>query len=205
MNNVESIEERKQRFAQIWIDSRMNAGKSQEFMAKGMGVSVRTVRNWENGVTFPDIFAGSEWFNLLGENPIPYFLSFLFPHLFSDMTSSVEDEAIERILIQMITECSATEKRELLFLMSGVHGSSWYSLLQMLTAHCHTGMQSRVTAARTILENYEMEAKTGSLVCNENVQPDTNALYGAIEEAKKSVYNGTKGYAFQAMSDNLNR
>ena len=86
------------------------------------------------------------------------------------------------------------EKKELLFLMSGLHGSSWYSLLQMFTAHCHTTMQSRVAAARIILENYEMESRTGEIVCKGEIMPDTKMLSHAINQGKQAAQNNQNRY-----------
>ena len=64
----------------------------------------------------------------------------------------------------------------------------------MFTAHCHCSLRSRVTAARTILENYEMDMACGSLVCADNVQPDMKMLHHAVEEGKLSVFNQLSGY-----------
>lgn len=65
----ETIIERQKRFSRIWSTSRANAGKTQEFMANGLGISKKTVQNWESGITSPDLFMGSEWFHVLGINP----------------------------------------------------------------------------------------------------------------------------------------
>ena len=73
------------RFSKIWWQSRADAEKSQEFMALGLGVSKKTVQNWEKGISAPDLFQGSEWFRILGLNPLPYYLAFLFPELFGDI------------------------------------------------------------------------------------------------------------------------
>lgn len=190
----EDVAERETRFAHIWTASRLDSGKTQEYMAKGLGVSKKTIQNWENGITSPDLFMGSEWFRVLGINPLPYYLSFIFPNIFAEISPNDSDDSIEQALILLIKNCTAIEKRELLYLMAGRHGSSWYSLLQMFTAHCHTSMRSRITVARSILDNYEMEAATGQLVCGTNVMPDIEILRTAIEEGKKSVIAGNKGY-----------
>ena len=189
-----TVEEQKKRFALIWSSSRNEAGKTQEYLAKGLGVSTKTIQNWENGVTAPDFFMGSEWFRVLGINPLPYYLSFLFPDLFDGLSPENDDGVIDQALMALIKNMTSIEKRELLFLMAGRHGSSWYSLLQMFTAHCHTSMKSRVTAARNILDNYEMEDARGQLVCQTNVKPDILMLKKAIEEGKKSVMADNSGY-----------
>jgi len=163
-------------------------------MAEGLGVSKKTIQNWENGVSSPDLFSGSEWFRLLGLNPLPYYLAYLFPELFDGIAPDDEDDTIEEALMLLIQNSTPVEKRELLYLMAGRHGSSWYSLLQMFTAHCHTGLKSRVNAARLILENYEMDKQAGRLVCPDNIQPDLTMLENAVEEGKRAVLKSYSGY-----------
>jgi len=194
MGRTETMDDRRRRFSHIWAESRADAGKTQEFMANGLGVSKKTIQNWENGVTAPDLFMGCEWFRVLGANPMPYYLSYLFPELFRSIVPEDDDEVIDQALTLLVRNCTMVEKRELLYLMAGHHGSSWYSLLQMFTAHCHTSLQSRVTAARTILENYEMEDLNGKLVCPYNVRPDLGILKSAVDAGKTAVLKKDSGY-----------
>lgn len=194
MQSTESKTERTRRFAQIWSLSRTDAGKTQEFMANGLGVSKKTIQNWEKGTSSPDLFEGSEWFRVLGTNPLPYYLAFLYPWLFDGVKPETSDEEVENALLFLVKNMTDMEKRELLYLMAGRHGSPWYSLLQMFTAHCHGSLRSRVTAARTILENYEMDEACGALVCPDNVRPDMRMLRHAVEEGKQSVFNQLSGY-----------
>lgn len=185
-----------QRFSLIWWKSRTDAGKSQEYMAKHLGISKRTVQNWEHGVTCPNLFQSSEWFRLLGQNPLHYYLSYLHPGMLRD-DSSYDEAEIDEALMLLISNSTPKEKRELLFLMSGQHGSSWHSLLQLFTAHCHTSLRSRVTAARVIVDSYEMEEHTGDLVCPDAVQPDMDMLNMATGRGKRAVQEKKKGYTIQ--------
>lgn len=194
MHRDEKKEERCKRFTKIWTESRADAKKTQAYMAEGLGVSKKTIQNWENGVSSPDLFSGSEWFRLLGLNPLPYYLAYLFPELFDGIVPDDEDDTIEEALMLLIQNSTPVEKRQLLYLMAGRHGSSWYSILQMFTAHCHTGLKSRVNAARLILENYEMDKQTGKLVCPDNIQPDLTMLENAVEEGKRAVLKSYSGY-----------
>ena len=194
MPQKESKSERNKRFAKIWSLSRSDAGKTQEYMASGLGVSKKTIQNWEKGVSAPDLYEGSEWFRVLGSNPMPYYLAFLYPWLFDGITPEDDDQDIEQTLLFLVKNMTAVEKREMLYLMAGRHGSPWYSMLQMFTAHCHCSLRSRVTAARTILENYEMDKACGAMVCPDNVQPDMKMLHHAVEEGKQSVFNQLSGY-----------
>ena len=190
----ESRIDRVSRFSKIWWQSRADAEKSQEFMALGLGVSKKTVQNWEKGFSAPDLFLGSEWFRILGLNPLPYYLSFLYPELFGEFSPDASDEQVDITLRRLLDQATDREKRELLFVMAGKHGSSWYALLQMLTAHCHTSMQCRVAAARIILENYEMLQESGELVCPDNVLPELDILLCAIASGKSAAQQKQLGY-----------
>lgn len=190
----ESRIDRVSRFSKIWWQSRADADKSQEFMALGLGVSKKTVQNWEKGISAPDLFQGSEWFRILGLNPLPYYLAFLYPDLFGDISPDKSDEELNLALHHLIDQATPIEKRQLLFLMAGKHGSSWYALLQMFTAHCHTSMQCRVGTARIVLDNYEMQQETGELVCTDNVAPDLDVLRNAIESGKSAAQQKRPGY-----------
>lgn len=193
----ESRVEKAARFAKVWWKSRADAGKSQEYMALGMGVSKKTIQNWEKGISSPSLFQSAEWFNLLGLNPIHYYLTFLYPQTFGDLSPGADDEYIEQALCGLIKSFTAVEKRQLLFIIAGEHGSSWYSLLQMFTAHCHCSLRSRATAARVIADNFELDSKTGDLVCPENVMPDLELLGHAIDKARFAVEKKDIGYSMQ--------
>ena len=191
---METKQEKAKRLAKIWVESRKSAGKTQEYMVNGLSVTTKTVQNWEKGITAPDLYMSSEWFDLLGLNPLPYYLSFIYPDLFDNIAPEDSDAKLENALVSFIKQTTITEKRQLLFLMAGSHGSSWYSLLQMFTAHCHSSLRSRVTAAQMILENYEMDKSAKQLVCPKNIQPDTELLRKSIEQGKKAVRKNKKGY-----------
>ena len=103
----------------------------------------------------------------------------------------------------MIKNSSAFEKEQLLYLMSGTHGSPWFVLLQLLTAHCHTSLQSRLTAARTIFDNYEIEEKTQKSVNPEAIKPNLKLLEVALEQCKKAAQNKQAGYSIAFCLDEI--
>lgn len=190
----ESRVETAKRFSKIWWKSRADSGKSQEFMAMGLGVSKKTIQNWEKGISSPSLFQGFEWFKLLGLNPTPYFYAFLYPDLMDGVSPGDDDEKIESALFQLIQSLTMKEKRELFFLMMGEHGSSWYSLLQMMTAHCHTTMQSRALVARIVCENFEMDKERNMLVCPNHIMPDIVTLERSVNLGKNAAMKNENGY-----------
>lgn len=167
------------RFSRIWWKSRADAGLSQEEMAIGLGVSKKTIQNWEKGISAPDLFQGSEWFRLLGLNPMPYYLEFVYPTLFSDFSPDKSDAEIEDALIHLIRQASPKEKRELLFLMAGKHGSSWFALLQMFTAHCHTPCSAESPLHGTFWITMKCSRKPENLSAWTTYSP-TSIFYGAL-------------------------
>lgn len=194
MNDCERRVDQARRFAKIWWKSRADSGKSQEYMALGLGVSKKTVQNWEKGIASPNLYQGTEWFQLLGLNPLHYYMEFLYPWIFNEDGDIQEDGDLDEVLISLVKNTSTLEKKQLLFLMAGNHGSSWHALLQLFTAHCHTTMQSRAASARLILDNYEIENKNQKLVCPEGVQPDLDILYQAVCQGKQAAMKNDKGY-----------
>ena len=110
--------DRVKRFAQIWSLSRADTGKTQEYMANGLGVSKKTIQNWEKGASAPDLFEGSEWFRVLGINPLPYYLAFLYPWMFDGIKPDDNDEEIEQALLFLVKNMTQVEKRQLLYLMA---------------------------------------------------------------------------------------
>ena len=65
----ESRFDRLKRFSEIFLTARINAGRSQDWMSKELGISRKTVQNWESGISSPDFFDAIEWFRILNMNP----------------------------------------------------------------------------------------------------------------------------------------
>lgn len=199
MNTEMDIEEkeridRAKRFSKIWWRSRADAGVSQEYVAIGVGVSRKTVQNWEKGTSSPDLFQASEWFNVLGLNPLPYFLDFIFPQEVDGIRGNDEDKRINEALRQLVEQLPAAGKRQLLYMLYGNHGSSPNAVLNLMNAHLQAPLKDRIVHAAMIVENYELEKLLGNLVCPSNVQPDIGMIKTSIENARATVEKHRSGY-----------
>lgn len=188
-------QEATQSAALMLAQARNDAGLSQRYVAQSIGVGERTVKNWEAGSSAPNIVQMVSWFRACGINPIRYVLDWLDQAHFDGLTATDSIEDVKSAIMAYIEDI-ATEKeiRQLAFCMFGNHGSSWRSQLDMLTAHDHTTLRSRVTVARAVLENYEMEESQGMLVSADSIQPDLSRLRDAVEKGKDAVQEGKKGY-----------
>lgn len=196
MYDIEEREriERAKRFSKIWWRSRADAGVSQEYVAIGVGVSRKTVQNWEKGISSPDLFQASEWFNVLGLNPLPYFLDFIFPQNVDGIKSKDEDKRIDEALKQLIEQLPAAGKRQLLYMLYGNHGSSPNAVLNLMNAHLQAPLKDRIVHSAMIVENYELEKMLGNLVCPSNIQPDIKMLRTSMENARTTVEKHHSGY-----------
>lgn len=183
--------EKRARFAKIWWDSRAHSGKSQEYMALGLGVSKKTIQNWERGISAPDLYQGIAWFELLGQNPVPYYLTYLYPQMSgkSRKEQQPEEKAV-RIYRQLFEDMPMLEKQQLLYLMSGDHECSWHELLQILMALCAMCQHTRLALITTIKEMYEMDKTMMLLSGPERLRPDMQLIDNAIRDGQKEVKRG---------------
>ena len=181
MNQIELAE----RFADMWRKSRVEAGKSQDYMAKALGVSKTTIQNWEAGTSCPNQMKGFEWFEALGLQALPYYLELFFPS--DNDTTSEEDEKIEKALIKYIKAMRPAERKKLLFIMYGQHGSEFEELLELLTAFFHTPDENRITVAQNICTNFEIAEATGKTVAKDSIMPDLKLVKNAIIRKRNKI------------------
>lgn len=182
-----------ERFARMWRKSREDSGKSQEYVANKLGVSKRTVQNWESGISSPTQEFAFEWFDVLGLQPLPYYLELLYGKE-EYVKPSSSDKEIEDALISRIKSCSASEQRKMLYMLNGQHGSSASGVLEMITAHLQVPLAYRLNIANSIILNYEMAESQGKLLNNGNILPNIDLLKLSFENCKNAVKSNKKGY-----------
>lgn len=180
--------------ADLLLQARSDANKSQEAMALSVGVSKSTIINWERGTSAPNLKQVLKWFRECGLNPFPYMLQYVFPGSF-DVSSGEDLNALRDALHLYVDSMPEKMLRDMSYITFGQHGSSSFSVVQMMVAHLHTDMRSRVAAARLIKENYEMCEHTGTLVCPDEVKPDLKILEDGILSGKTAVVTGASGYS----------
>ena len=186
--------DRAKAFGEIHAIIRCKEKKSQEYMAMELGVSKRTVQNWEKGISSPTFFQSLEWFRILHTNPLPYFLALVYPDKLKGLKGTDSDEKINEAFDVLAKTLSIGAKRALLYLYYGEHGSSPNAILQMMLAHLHTPLQSRITQATVTAHMYEMEKELGNLICPDNIMPNMDTLNDAIFKARLAALHHEYGY-----------
>ena len=186
--------DRAKAFGEIHAIIRCKEKKSQEYMAMELGVSKRTVQNWEKGISSPTFFQSLEWFRILHTNPLPYFLALVYPDKLKGLKGTDSDEKINEAFDVLAKTLSIGAKRALLYLYYGEHGSSPNAILQMMLAHLHTPLQSRITQAIVTAHMYEMEKELDHLICKDNILPNMDTLNDAILKARLAALHHEYGY-----------
>lgn len=183
------------KFADMCRRSREDAGKSQAHMAKAMGVSKKTIQNWESGISSQSIRQSFEWFDALGVPPLPYYLDLLYPDIMQKLSADPTEDAITETIITAVSHLGIEQKKKLLYLFLGKHGSSISSVLELITAHLQTPLRDRVSIAQGIALNYNLAKKTGSVIRPDDIQPDLDFLNHSIQCCMESVIDGKIGYS----------
>lgn len=184
------------RFALMWQKSRTDAGKSQEYVAKALGVSKSTVQNWEQGLSCPNQRQGFEWFKVLGLPPMPYYLSLLYPEFESDL-SVMNDEQVDAALLALMKDLPTEVKKKILYIALGNHGSSPLAVLELMVAHLQLPLQARVSSAVALRTNYEVAEACHALVGTDEITPNIEVIEKAYAAAKKAVKERKTSYTIQ--------
>ena len=184
------------RFATMWQKSRADAGKSQEYVAKALGVSKTTVQNWEQGLSCPNQRQGFEWFKALGLPPMPYYMSLLYPEFNSDL-SVMNDDQVDVALLALMKDLPTDVKRKILYIATGKHGSSPLGILELMVAHLQLPLQARVSSAVALRTNYEVAEACHALVGTDEITPNIEVIEKAYAAAKKAVKEQKTSYTIE--------
>ena len=177
------------KFAKMWRTSREDAGKSQDYMAKALGVSKKTIQNWEQGLSCPSQSVGFEWFKILGIAPLPYYLEILYPGI-----NHENDQEVTESLKRIIEDLTPDIQKKLLYILTANHGSSVVAIIDMMTAHLQTPLRDRVNIAQSVYTNYEIAQANNTVKHPDLPQPNAERLHNAIESGKQAVKEGLGDY-----------
>lgn len=181
------------RIAAYLGETRTIAGLTQAEMAKRMDVSRRTIQSWESGESFPRFSKIMRWMAQTRQNPIRILQEVSAP-VFDNIREADEDQRIERALQERVSSLRINEKRGLLFLLFGNHGSSVYAFLQLCIAYLHCPMGDRQNIALQVINNYKNAVEMGTIVSPDNIRPDMATLERALEKGRRAYINGESSY-----------
>lgn len=186
--------DRVDKLANLLASSRIEAGKSQTWMAAELGVSRHSIINWESGISSPDFFTFSEWFRALRINPTKYLLQFFNIEEIDGIKPTDDDERISAALNAAIASLTSDQKRAVFYLLFGTYKGDPGALLQLFVAYAHLPMANRFFIANTIYETYKMCEATDQLKDMDKILPDMKLLGIAIEKGKEAASKNLDTY-----------
>ena len=171
----------RERVASMWKAAREQAGISQAQAALLIGVSKNTIQSWESGMSSPSQAQGFYYFNALGVQAMPYYLKLFYPEEFGEISVETPDEQIDKALWALVSNLPVEEKRKLLFVAYGEHGSSPPAVLDMICAHLHTPLIARIGVAELIRSNFSLSNGVHRITNEKNIMPNMEQLNDAID------------------------
>ena len=173
--------------------SRYRAEISQAEIADVLGVTKKTVQNWEAGLSCPPVDKFIEWFKAVREQPIPFMLRALHEGV-GNVSNHASDHEVDLVLHATVQELDVCDKRKLLYCLMMAHGSSTSGVIDMITAHLHAPLRDRINVAMMICANYKMAKRMGTLIFPESTQPDIDWLEKCINRATNAAVDGNAEY-----------
>lgn len=179
-----------QRIGLLMAQARASVGISQDQIAERMNVSRNTVNRWESGKTMPHLDQIFDYYDCAGVSIVPSLLMYLYPDLYDGDLD--QDESDRELLHRWVDNASPKEIEALAYLISCKWGGSFVALLQMMLAHAHCNMISRVSHAAIIRHSFDLECDTGKV--KDGILPDLEVLNTAYSHAKNSIVKRTESY-----------
>lgn len=180
------------RLTEVLVKSRYEGNKSQAYLAKGIGVTKKTVQNWEQGISQPTIEHLIDWFEVCGVNPMHYLIEYISPGAFDKF--SYNETEVDAAFASLSDLMSQEDKMAILYIYYGQHGSSPESVMQMLLAHLHNPLKDRIGVAIHIATDYRLNDSLNALVGGDLPKPNLQMLDKAILSAAESVEHSEAGY-----------
>ena len=178
------VPEEAERISQILARSRLDAGVTQQEMAKALGKTTRTVQNWEAGssLSFLEL---QLWFHALDLPPWPYVRTLLYPGaaLRDPMDSPAERERIAAY----VRACPEESLKKLAYLMGGGHGSDWYAVLELMFAYLCEPLSQRILSAQAILLGYTLDSQSRKHRPDAWALPNLDNLKCCIDRSLQSI------------------
>lgn len=183
-----------ERLVKVIIYVRKNAGLSQMDLAKALGKSVGTIKNWENGLGAPDFPALLEWFDRCGVDEEKCLMAIYDPSKYERVYHPKKDSETLSALQEYLKHEDAAYLKRLYYNVFCDTGSDWHAQLDMLTALNKLPLEDRITSAQAYLDKYLIRKSRGEVEVS-RVEPDLNRLKNAIESAKDSACKGKNSYS----------
>ncbi len=166
---------------------RNRAGVSRSKLAGLLGVSERTIKNWEDGVSQPDAELFLEMLDACNEHLANVIRHFEFMDIFDD--AEADAEQIRQTLITCIRSTTTDDmNRKLLYNLCANHGSDATAQIELCTAYNHLAMEDKYDICKLIVERYRLRSEQNRLIRTKyGVSPDLDYLEAELARVRKEI------------------
>lgn len=178
-------------FADLITQIRIDNDLSKSEMAAIMGVSDATYYKYEAGSSSPTVPQFIELCQALDMDVFGVIFDFLYP----DTETENIDELRRDAAFFVQHQCPSKLLRELHYIISGNHGSSFYPQAQEFTMINHLPLEYRLIIARDIFMLYDLARDKGELLHTDKVMPDEKAFMDGIRKGREAVKAGKNSYS----------
>lgn len=186
-------EEDKKRLSNMLILSRAESGLSQERVALELGITRKTVQNWERGISAPTLPQAISWFRVMKIAAMPYLIQFIFPDM-EGISAKDSDDKLRKELLSLIEAMPAEGVRQLMYLLYADHGSSPRAALNLMTAHLQCSLRDRYHHAKIIIDDYKLSYERNETVQPQHIQPNVELIDDAIAQSRTAILNEKNNY-----------
>ena len=185
-NNFQSV------CSSILKKSRTDSDVQLSYLAKALGRTERTLKNWEMN-TEPAFLDMCAWFRVLGKSMWSYLRNEIIP----GETASYDEitEQYRGDLLSYFSAIDSSQLRKLCYLIFWKHGSNWHSLLELMIEHVCSPLYQRVISARSVLIGYEIDENNKHLCKTLGTLPDIENLKRWIEKGTIAAKSGKFTYS----------
>lgn len=181
------------RISYMLTRSRMVSGKTQNEVAEKIGVSTKTIKNWESGYSCPSILESFKWFEAI-DSPIFPYINYVC-HASEDGFIKTNDLKSKKQRLKDIVDNSTEHEIDaLLFMLEGEHGANVAGVLDGFLAYLQLPLKYRVGIMQNIGTHYLLCKADNSLSHPDKVQPNTEILHEYVKVGIKAVLQGKKTY-----------
>ena len=174
--------------------ARVEAGLSQREMAHLIGMTERTVQNWEKGQSSPDGDEIMDWFTACGASPLAAMQEMLHPELYRKQATNMTDEELDAAIAGFLDTSPRIVKEMILFIVLGKHGSYPPAAFAEICANLHTPLQNKVSVCGQVLDNYNCAVATHTDPVPDDVHPPLDLLETSYKAGKEASRRGETAY-----------
>lgn len=171
--------------------ARIDSGATQKELAKALGKTLHTIQKWETNYN-PPFLDLCTWFHVLNIPAWAYIRCLVYPT--EKLAFPEGDKQRREEVIDHLSSASSAELRKLFYLITGMHGSNWMAVLEMMFEHVCSPLVQRVISARSILIGYQLDQCNQQLLKTNHIMPDIENLNRCIELGTEAVKKGLPVY-----------